>query len=87
MFQKLVGFALTIVSGVILIAIKMLELPGIATFVHVLGTVALCMVGIVVLFAEEQLPFLRFRARKPVKYATVSRAAVSHANLDSIRPR
>lgn len=85
--EKIVGFVVIVASGVSLIIMKMLELPGVVTIVLAVGASAICLGGIVVLFAEEPMGFLRARTRKAVKYPRVSQAVVSHAHLDSIRPR
>jgi hypothetical protein len=45
-----------------------LELPIVITLVLSVGATALCLCGIVVLFAEKPLGFLRARERKAVKY-------------------
>ena len=68
LLEKVVGFAVIIASGASLIGIKMLELPIVITLVLSVGATALCLCGIVVLFAEKPLGFLRARERKAVKY-------------------
>ena len=68
LLEKVVGFAVIIASGASLIGIKMLELPGVIALVLAVGATALCLSGIVVLFAEKPLGFLRARERKAVKY-------------------
>lgn len=77
MLEKLGGLAVVIASAASMIGIKMLELPGVVTFVLVLGAVMLCMGGIVVLFAEESVFFVHYRARKAVRHGEASETTVS----------
>ena len=62
--EKLVGFAVIIASWASLIGIKMLQLPIVITLILAFAATALCLCGIVVLFAEKPLGFLHARERK-----------------------
>jgi hypothetical protein len=77
MLEKLGGLVVVIASAASMIGIKMLELPGVVTFVLVLCAVMLCMGGIVVLFAEEPVFFVRYSARKAVRHGKASETTVS----------
>jgi hypothetical protein len=64
MLERLGGLAVLIASAAGLIGIEALELPGVFTFILVVGTVMIFMGGIVVLFAEKPLFLMRARPRQ-----------------------